>query len=64
MCSNLRLRARRFADERGQSVAEYITLTGLVAGLALLVVSVLGGSIRLALQTAAQKVLSVVTGYP
>jgi hypothetical protein len=64
MSSKPRGRARRVADERGQSVAEYITLTGLVAGIALLVVTVLGGSIRLALQTAAQKVLSVVTGYP
>ncbi|MCX6552471.1 MAG: hypothetical protein NTY02_15950 [Acidobacteria bacterium] len=55
---------RRISDERGQSTSEYITLTGMVVSIAILVVNVLGVSVRLALQTAAQKMLSVITGYP
>jgi len=55
---------RRALGERGQSTSEYLTLTGLVATLAILVVNVLGFSVRVALQAAAQKLLSVITGYP
>lgn len=64
MCNVLMRVRRRISDERGQSTSEYITLTGMVVSIAILVVNVLGVSVRLALQTAAQKMLSVITGYP
>jgi len=55
---------RRLSDERGQSISEYVTLTGLVVSVSLLVVNVLGLSIRHALQSVAEQILKVVTGYP
>jgi len=55
---------RRAADARGQSASEYVALTGMVVAIAVLVANGLGVSLRLALQTAAQRMLSVVTGYP
>jgi hypothetical protein len=41
-----------------------VALTGMVVAIAVLVANGLGLSLRLALQTAAQRMLSVVTGYP
>jgi hypothetical protein len=57
-------RRRRALDRRGQTTSEYVVLTGIVVAIAIVVADVLGLSLRLALQTAARRVLSVVTGCP
>jgi len=48
----------------GQSMSEYVVLTGMTTAIAILVVNTLGVTIRQVFQSVAQRVLSVVTGYP
>jgi len=55
---------RRALDPRGQTTSEYVVITGIVVALAVVVADRLGFSLRLAMQTAAQRVIGVVTGYP
>jgi hypothetical protein len=64
MCRSAGAAWRRAADRRGQTTAEYVVITGIIAAVAVLVSNGLGLSLRLALQNAALRVLSVVTGYP
>jgi hypothetical protein len=54
----------RAADARGQSTSEYVALAGIVVAVAVIVANTVGMSLRLALQTAAQRMLSAVTGSP
>ena len=62
MCSRLVGVYRRVRDCRGQTTSEYVVLTGLATGIAILVATVLGLSIRQAFFQAAQRMLSVITG--
>jgi hypothetical protein len=54
----------RALDRRGQTTSEYVVLAGILVAIAIVVADGLGFSLRLALQTAARRVLGVVTGYP
>ena len=63
MCSD-RPAWRRAAAERGQTTAEYVTLVGAVTLIAILMSNVLGFSLRQVLSNVAQKMISVITGYP
>lgn len=49
-------------SERGQTTTEYVTVVGMVAGMAILVSNVLGLSLREAFRSVAQRMLSVITG--
>lgn len=57
-------RARRRAGERGQTTSEYLVLMGTATAIAVLVSSTLGFSLRMALRTVAERMLSVITGHP
>lgn len=54
----------RWLDERGQAISEYVVLVGSVATIAILVSRVLGFSLRETFRAVAQRMLSVITGYP
>ncbi len=54
----------RCRSERGQTITEYVTVVGMVAGIALVVSNVLGASLREVFRSVAQRMLSVITGYP
>lgn len=54
----------RWRSERGQTITEYVTLVGMVTGIALVVSNLLGASLREAFRSVAQRMLSVITGYP
>lgn len=54
----------RWRSERGQTITEYVTVVGMVAGIALVVSNVLGASLREVFRSVAQRMLSVITGYP
>ncbi len=54
--------ARLGRGTRGQTTSEYVVLTGLAAGIAILVASVLGLSLRQAFAQAAHRMLGVITG--
>ena len=55
---------RGWRDESGQSMSEYLVLTGVTTALAIMVASTLGVTIRQVFQSIAQRILQVVTGYP
>ena len=63
MCSNGSL-WRRAADERGQTTAEYVTLLGAVTTVAIIMSNMLGFSLRQVMSNVAQRMISVITGYP
>ena len=64
MCNHLVGARRRARDCRGQTTSEYVVLMGLATGIAVIVATVLGLSIRQAFFLAAQRMLSVITGTP
>jgi hypothetical protein len=64
MCNWIALARRGWKDEAGQSVSEYLVLTGMTTAIAILVANTLGVTIRQVFQSVAQRILSVVTGYP
>ena len=52
------------SDARGQATTEYVVLTGMVVSIAVLILNVLGGSLRDAFRAVVGRLLSVVTGTP
>lgn len=61
--SRIRRRAgRRARDTRGQTTSEYVVLMGLVTGIAVIVATVLGFSLRQAFAQAAMRMVGVITG--
>jgi Flp pilus assembly pilin Flp len=54
----------RVRDARGQTTTEYLVLTGMLAAIAVAAFNLLEGSMRGTFQSAAMRVLSVVTGTP
>jgi len=63
--SRIRDLARRLRTEsRGQTMSEYLALTGVTTAIAILAANTLGVHLRHVIQGMAQKVLQVVTGYP
>lgn len=62
MCRDRHPATRLARETRGQTTSEYVVLTGMAAGIAILVASVLGLSLRQAFAQAAQRMLSVITG--
>jgi len=57
-------RPARRRDQRGQSTSEYVVLAGITTAIALVMANVLGTSLRQAMASVAQRMLSVITGYP
>ena len=64
MCRDRGRPRRRWADESGQSMSEYVALTGVTTAIAILAANTLGVRIREVIAGMAQKVLQVITGYP
>jgi hypothetical protein len=62
MCSATRRGWRR--SQRGQTTSEYVALAGVTTVIAVLMANVLGLSLRQAMESVAQRMLSVITGYP
>ena len=55
---------RVWTGEAGQSMSEYLALTGVTTAIAILAANTLGVHIRAVISGMAQKVLQVITGYP
>jgi Flp pilus assembly pilin Flp len=64
MCEWKVLARGRWKAASGQSMSEYLVLTGMTTAIAILVANTLGVTIRQVFQNVAQRILSVVTGYP
>jgi Flp pilus assembly pilin Flp len=64
MCNWRELARRLRRDDSGQSMSEYLALTGVTTAIAVLVANTLGVTIRHVFQSVAQRILQVVTGYP
>lgn len=66
MCRNVTGRRvmTRWEDERGQTITEYVTLVGMATSIAIVVCRILNVSLREAFRSVAQRMLSVITGYP
>jgi Flp pilus assembly pilin Flp len=62
MCNRLDALRRVARDRRGQTMTEYVVLMGLATGIAALVATVLGLSIRRAFYQVAERMLTVITG--
>ena len=62
MCSETR--RARWRSQRGQTTSEYVALAGVTTAIAILMANVLGLSLRQAMESVAQRMLSVITGYP
>ncbi len=61
--SKVLCRAGRLArDTRGQTTSEYVVLMGLATGIAIIVATVLGFSLRQAFAQAAMRMVGVITG--
>ena len=58
------LNRRSWRDESGQTISEYVVLTGMVAVLAVMLYDIVGGSAREAFRATARRLLAVVTGAP
>jgi hypothetical protein len=64
MCRERARPRRAWAGESGQTMSEYLALTGVTTAIAILTANVLGVQIRAVIAGMAQKVLQVITGYP
>jgi len=63
--SRVREIARRLRTEScGQTMSEYLALTGVTTAIAILAANILGVRLREVIQGMAQTALQVVTGYP
>ncbi len=54
----------RWRSQRGQTTSEYVVLAGVTTAIAILMANVLGLSLRQTMESVAQRMLSVITGYP
>jgi Flp pilus assembly pilin Flp len=52
------------ADQRGQTMSEYLVLAGVTTAIAIVMSRMLGGSVKQAFASVAQRMLAVITGYP
>ena len=57
-------RASRVDRRAGQSMSEYVALTGVTTAIAILSANTLGVHLREVMRGMAQQVLRLVTGYP